>query len=192
MAGPFVVGRNRAHIDAPAKRIFEYLSDLSRYGEWIGEQGFRVTASPVGPPAQGSQVRREMNGVMRGPLIIRGGMADNPVRVTKATTITVFEPDTALVVETRNSYNGLLHSIEKFTFDLQPEALGTAVTMVSEVEPMVPSAYIGPVYAIRAVRGLFARLFGNRLTGLVPQASVGPHLSRIKQATEAAQIPGDA
>ena len=196
MAGPFVVGRNRAIINAPAKQIFEYLSDLSHYGEWIGERDFRVTVLPEGPAAAGSQLRREMTGVMRGPLMVRGGMADNPLRVVKATTISAFEPHTTLVIETRNIYNSLLHSIEKYTFDIQPDlepgSHGTVVTMVSEVEPMVPSAFIGPVYAIRAVRGLFARLFGSRSSGLFAGATAGPHLSRIKEVTEAAQVPGDS
>ena len=191
MAGPFVVGRNRAIMNAPAIQVFEYLSDLSRYGEWMGEEDFRVTVLPDGPAAEGVRLRREMTGVMRGPLMMSGGMADNPLRVVKATTITVFEPHTALVVETRNSYNGLLHSIEKYTFYLQAEAHGTTVTMVSEVEAMIPSAFIGPVFAIRAVRGLFARLFGKRLSGLFPEASEGPRLAKVKVATEAAQVAED-
>ena len=191
MAGPFVVGRNRAIINAPARQVFEYLSDLSRYGEWTGEEDFRVTALPEGPAAEGAHLRRELRGVMRGPLMVSGGMSDNPLRVVKATTITVFEPHTALVVETRNSYNGLLHSIEKYTFHLLEEAHGTTVGMVSEVEPLVPSAFIGPVYAIRAVRGFFSRLFGKRLSGLFPETSVGPHLAKVKVVTEAAQVAED-
>ena len=189
MAGPFLVARNRVVIDAPARQVFEYLSDLSRHNEWIGEEEYRVTALPDGPATEGSRLRRERTGVMRGPLIVRGGMSDNPLRVVKVTTITLLEPDTDLVIETRNIYNSLLHSIEKYTFALQPEASAegsaTAVTMVSEVEPMVPGAFIGPVYAIRFVRGMFDKLFGHWLSG---EASVGPHLAKVKEKTEAAQI----
>jgi hypothetical protein len=186
VAGPFLVGRNRVVINAPAQQVFDYLSDLSRHWEWIGERDFKVTVLPDGPAGPGSQFRREKTGEMQGPLILRGGMGESRVTLIKATVIKVHEPSSVLVLETRNVYNGLLHSIEKFSFYLEPEADGTAVDMISEVEPMVPGMFIGPVYAIRAVRGLFDRLFGKRLSGLFPQMPIGPHLAKIKEQTEAA------
>ena len=187
MAGPFVVARNSVVIDAPARQVFDYLADLSHLPDWTGEVDFRVTSSPermVGPEAL---LQREKSGVMRGPLIVRGGMSDNPLRVVKVSTITVHEPYAALAVETRNSYNGLLHSIERFRFEFHPEMDGTSVSMVSEIEPMVPSMFIGPVYAIRLVRSLFERLLGNRLSS---RATAGPQLSRVKERTEAGVITG--
>ena len=184
MAGPFQVARNSVVIGAPAQQVFDYLADLFHVPEWSGEPDFRVTRAPEGPPGPGVVLRREYSGVMRGPLIIRGGMSDNPLRVEKVSSIPVYEPNAALVVETRNSYNGLLHSIERFSFELHSELEGTRVTMVSEVEPMVPSMFIGPVYAIRVVRNIFGRLFGGVLTGMFPQSTVGPHLSRIKEKVE--------
>ena len=190
MAGPFQVGHNSVVIGVPARQVFDYLADLSRIMEWSGESDFRVTRAPEGPPGPGVSLRREQSGVMRGPLIIRGGMSDNPLRVEKVSSLTVYEPPGpegpeagALVVETRNSYNGLLHSIEKFKFELFPQTDGTRVILVSEIEPMVPSMFIGPVYAIRLVRSAFGRLLGSRLSKELP---VGPHLSRIKQTVEAA------
>ena len=188
MAGPFLVGRNRVVIDVPAKQVFDYLSDLSRYAEWNDETEFMVTLLPDGPPVQGSEFRRERTGEMLGPLILRGGMGDSRVTLIRSTTIALYEPKSALVLQTKNIYNGLLHSIEKMTFDLREEGSGTEVSMVSEVEPMVPSAFIGPVYAIRAVRGLFERLLGQRLSALFPEITVGPHLARIKEKMEAAGI----
>jgi len=200
MAGPFQVGRNRVVIDAPAQQVFDYLADLSNISEWSGEANFRITKAPEGPPGPGINLRREHSGVMRGPLIVRGGMGDNPLRDEKVSSVTVYEPPDpeglgsgALVVETRNSYNGLLHSIEKYYFEFLPETKpdtnqetkGTRVTMVSEIEPMIPGMFIGPVYAIRLVRSAFGRVFGNRLAGLLPQATVGPHLSRVKERVEA-------
>lgn len=190
MAGPFVVARNSVVIGVPAGQVFDYLADLSHLSQWTGEVDFRVTSSPERTAGPEAVLQREKSGVMRGPLIIRGGMSDNPLRVVKVSTITAYDPHTALAVETRNSYNGLLHSIEKFSFEFHPDADGTRVSMVSEVEPMVPSLYIGPVYAIRLVRVLFERLLGNRLSGLFPQATVGPHLSRVKERTEARAITG--
>ena len=196
MAGPFQVGRNSVVIGVPAGQVFDYLADLSHLMEWSGESDFRVTRAPEGPAGPGVTLRREQSGVMRGPLIIRGGMSDNPVRVERLSRLTVYEPPDperlragALVVETRNSYNGLLHSIEKFTFEFVPEmdreTDGTRVTMVTEIEPMVPGMFIGPVYAIRLVRNAFARMFGSRLS---PQLPVGPQLSRVKETVESSVL----
>ncbi len=184
MAGPFVVSRNRAVINAPLQDVFDYLADMTRHGEWNPEEGFRVTAQPEGPLGAGSVFSREKNGVMRGPLIIRGGMADNPVRVVRIMTITAYRPYGELVFETRNSFNGLLHSVERMSFTFSQEPEGTAIAMVSQIEPMVPSAFIGPVYAIRLARSAFDRLFGKRLSGLFPNMNVGPYLSRVKKTME--------
>ena len=186
MAGPFQVGRNRVVIDAPAQQVFDYLADLSHILEWSGEPDFRITGeSGRQLSGLGASLRREKSGFMRGPLIVRGGMSDNPLLVVKVSTVTVFEPYTAMVIETRNSFNGLLHSIEKFNFGLVEGNGDTHVTLVSEVEPMVPSIYIGPVYAIRIVRNLLSRLFGSSMSGLLPLGTPGPHLSRIKERVEA-------
>ena len=201
MAGPFVVARNSVVIDVPARQVFDYLADLSHLPEWTGEVDFRVTSSPERLAGPEALLQREKSGVMRGPLIIRGGMSDNPLRVVKVSTITVYEPYAALALETRNSYNGLLHSIERFSFEFhpsssfhgrieEPEVDGTRVSMLAEIEPMVPSIYIGPVYAIRLVRSLLERLLRNRLGGLFTQATAGPQLSRVKEKTEANAITG--
>ena len=201
MAGPFVVARNSVVIDVPARQVFDYLADLSHLAHWTGEVDFRVTSPPERMAGPGALLQREKSGVMRGPLIVRGGMSDNPLRVVKVSTITVYEPYVALAVETRNSYNGLLHSIERFSFEFhplspfhgrsgEPEADGTQVSMVSEIEPMVPSMYIGPVYAIRLVRALFERLLRNRMGGLFTQTTAGPQLSRVKEMTETRTITG--
>lgn len=190
MAGSFEVGRNSVVIDAPAQQVFDYLADLSHIVEWSGEPDFRISGDPdrqqVG---QGASLQREMSGIMRGPLIVSGGMSDNPLRVVKITTVTVFEPHAALAVETRNSYNGLLHSVEKFSFQFSTDGSGTLVSLVSEVQPMVPGMFIGPVYAIRVVRAAFGRIFGGRLAGIFSQTSAGPHLTRIKETVEALRVP---
>ena len=187
MAGPFLVGRNGVLIEAPSQRVFEYLADLSRHIEWNPEPEFRVTARPDGPPGTGSVYRRERTAPMQGPIILRGGMGDSMVTMVKSTSITVFEPPIALVFETSYSYNGLLHSIEKMSFDLCQEAGGTRIAMVAEIEALVPSAFIGPVYAIRFVRGLIGRLLGDRFFA----ASAGPHLSRIKEVLETGRVAPD-
>lgn len=185
MAGPFVVGRHEAVIGAAPQRVFDYLADLGRHGEWNPEPDFRVTAQPDGPPGAGAVYRREFTGPLLGPLILRGGMGDSRVTVVKTMTIAVYEPYDALVLETRNSYNGLLHSAETFAFEFSPAPEGTRVRMVSQVEAMVPSAFIGPVYAIRLARAGFERLAGRRLAARFPGMAAGPYLPRIRAAVEA-------
>ena len=96
MAGPFVVGRHETVIGAPPRRVFNYLADMARHEEWNGDEGFRTTIDTGGPPRAGFMLHREKTGVMRGPLIIRGGMGDNPVQVIKTVTITVYDPFCAL------------------------------------------------------------------------------------------------
>ena len=191
MAGPFVVDRNQVVIGAPAKRVFDYLADITRHGEWNQDPGYRERILTDGPLGLGSVLRREKDGVMRGPLLIRGGMGDNLVRVVKTTTVTGYEPHAGLVFETSNSYNGLLVSKDKLTFHLQEEMEGTRVTMVSEVEAMVPGGFMGPVYAIRVVRAVFERLLGKWLKSLSPRMPVGPFLPRIKEAVEKGNIAAE-
>ena len=181
MAGPFVVSRNGAVIGAPPQQVFEYLADMTRHGEWNPEEGFRVTALPEGQPGVGSVFRRERTGESQGPLAIRPGPGPaSSVTVTLITVITVYSPHDALTFETRVSYNGLLYSLERTSFELQPVPEGSWVAKASEVEIMVPSAFIGPVYAIRMVRAGLVRLLGR--------TSSGPHLSRVKEMLETGKI----
>ena len=188
MAGPFVVSRNRAVIGAPPQAVFDYLADMTRHGEWSLEAGFQIIALPPGQPGVGSVFRQEKNGVMRGPLIVRGGMGDNPVRVVKTVTITAYGPYHTLAFETRNSYNNLLVSIDQVSFDFLPEGEGTQVTMLSEVEAMVPGGFMGPVYAIRVARAALGRVLGKRFSGSLARMTPGPHLSRIKEMMETGKI----
>ena len=188
MAGPFVVSRNEVVIDAPAQQVFDYLADMTRHHEWNPDDGFRVTARPEGQPGVGSVFSRERTGESQGPLAIRPGPGPaSSVTVTLSTAITVYRPPCALTFETRASYNGLLYSIERTYFELQPAPEGIRVAKLCEVEIMVPSAFIGPVYAIRVVRAALRRILGNRLPGLFPRITVGPHLARIKEAVESGQ-----
>ena len=188
MAGPFLIARNGVVIGAPPRRVFDYLADMSRHAEWNPDPGFRVTTRPDGPVGVGSLHRRERTGEMQGPIILRGGMGDSLVTVVKIMTITAYEPYRSLAFETRNSFNGLLHSADLVSFGLQSTPEGTRVTMVSEVESMVPSAFIGPVYAIRMARALLSRALSRWGAGFFSEVTVGPHLSRVKERVEAGEI----
>ena len=188
MAGPFEVSRNGVVIDAPAQRVFDYVADMTRHDEWNPEPGFVATAFPPEPPSVGSVFRREKTGVMRGPLIVRGGMSDNPVRLVKTMTVSVYEPSRRLAFDTANSYNNLLVSIDKVSFDFQEEMEGTQVLMVSQVEALVPGAFMGPAYAMRIVRAFFVRILGERWGGGPSKLPAGPHLPRIKEMVETGKI----
>lgn len=184
MAGPFVVGRHGAVIAAPPRRVFDYLADLGRFGEWNPEPEFRVTARPSGAPGVGSVYRREHTPAGPGPLILPGGAGDRRVTVVKTLTIAVYEPHHALTLTNANSYNGLLHSAETYAFTLCPDPGGARVTLLAQVEAMVPGAFIGPVYAIRIARHIFERTFGARLAARFPGLAAGPYLSLIREVVE--------
>ena len=188
MAGPFVVARNQVVIGAPARRVFEYLADITRHSEWNQDPGYRERILTEGSLGLGSALRREKQGVMRGPLLIRGGMGDNLVRIVKIITVTGYEPHHGLVFETSNSYNGLLVSKDKASFHLQEEMEGTRITLVSEVEAMVPGGFMGPVYAIRVVRAFLERVLGRWLSPRLTRAPPGPFLPLIKQAVEKGSV----
>ena len=190
MAGPFVVNRNAAVIGAPAQRVFDYVADMARHGEWNPEPDFRVTEHTQVPMGVGSVFRREKNGIMRGPLMMSGGMSDNPLRLVKSMTITAYEPYHTLVFETTHTYNNLVVSADKLSFDLRQETEGTRVTMLSEVEAMVPGGFMGPAYAMRVARGIIERLALGKLAGRSPKLTPGPQLSRIKQMMETGKISG--
>ncbi len=188
MAGPFEVSRNAVVIDAPAERVFDYVADMTRHGEWNAEPDFEVTAFPSEPPTVGSVFRREKRGVMRGPLVIRGGMSDNPVRMVKTMIVTEYEPHSRLTFETSNSYNNLLVSRDRISFELRQEVEGTRVIMVSQVEALVPGAFMGPAYAMRIARGFLARVLGGKPSDNAPKLPAGPHLSRVKEMMETGKI----
>ena len=188
MAGPFVVSRNGVVIGAPAQRVFDYVSDMARHSEWNLEPEFKVTGRPQEPFKVGSLFSRERTAGMQGPIILRGGMGDPQVTMVKITSIAAYQPYHELVFSTRNSFNGLLHSVETISFSFLQEPEGTRVSMEAQIEAMVPSAFIGPVYAIRVARASFERLLGRRLARIFPNVSVGPHLSRIKEMMETGKI----
>ena len=183
MAKPFLVSRKWVVIDAPPQRVFDYLADMARHREWNPESGFTVTERPTGSVGLGSVYQREREEQFQGPLI-RGGSSLRPVELVRSTSITVFEPYTSLAFGTKNSFNGLLHSVELMTFEFDPTLEGTRVVLVEELEAMVPQAFIGPIYAMRVARGAFGRLIDGWASRYFPGLAVGPHLSRIKQRVE--------
>ncbi len=186
MAKPLMIGRNWVEINAPPQRVFEYLSDLARHREWNPETGFTVTYRPAGAVGLGSIYERERQEQFQGPLI-RGGSAVHPVDLVRTTSVKTFEPYRSLAFDTRNAFNGLLHSVESMTFELEPTLEGTRVTLVNELEAMVPQAFIGPVIATRVVRAAFVRIIDGWASKFFPGLAVGSHLARVKQRLENGQ-----
>ena len=183
MGKSFLGGEKSVVIDRTPKEVFDYLADMSRHQEWNGEAGFTVTRRPEAGIRVGSVFETERNEIVSGPLM-RGAASGGPVAMVKTMTVTTLEPQQWLSFETKNRYNGLLHSVERVRFGLTPEGCGTRVTMVTELESMLPGPYLSPLYALyilkEAVLGLFSRWARSRY----PALFVGPYLSRIKGRAE--------
>ena len=183
MGKTFLLSRKRVVIDSPPEQVFDYLSDMSRHGEWNPEEGFTVTLTPSGPAEVGSVSQRERNEYFQGPLV-PGGSTVRPVSVVKKVTLTALRPQRELVFETENRYNGLLHSAERVSFGFEPDGRATLVTMVTELESMTPVIYIGPFYLVYLVNRAVSGLLGGLIATVFPELNVGPHLSRVKVRLE--------
>ena len=120
--GRLCSARNGVVINAPPPCVFDYLADMTRHGEWNPEDGFRVIFQPEGQPGGRLDIQpgahRRLSGAVGYPPPAPGPASS--VTVTLTTAITVYQPHGALTFETRASYNGLLYSIERTSFELQP------------------------------------------------------------------------
>ncbi len=96
-------------INAPQTRVFEYIADIARHGEWgSADDKMKVAAEKPGPPAVGARYKAE--GVLNGKV--------NPSVVT----ITAYEPQKRIAFDAEDS-NSVFHHEFVFT----PEAGGTQV-----------------------------------------------------------------
>jgi uncharacterized protein YndB with AHSA1/START domain len=88
-------------IKAPQAKVFDYIADVSRHGEWgSADDKMKVTAEKPGPPAAGARYKAE--GVLNGKV--------NPSVVT----ITAFEPQTRVAFDAEDS-NSVFHHEFVFT-----------------------------------------------------------------------------
>ena len=104
--------------------------------------------------------------------------------MVKKVTLTALRPHRVLVFETENRYNGLLHSVERVSFGLEPDGQATRVTMVTELESMVPGLFIGPFYLVYLVNRAITQLLGGLIATAFPKMTVGPYLARVKSRLE--------
>ena len=96
-------------IGAPQGKVFDYIADVSRHGEWgSADDKMKVTAEKPGPPAVGARYKAE--GVLNGKV--------NPSVVT----ITAYEPQKRIAFDAEDS-NSVFHHEFLFT----PEGGGTRV-----------------------------------------------------------------
>ena len=189
MAGPFLVGRKQAGIGASPGVVFRYLSDLSRYAEWNPEPGWRPTG-PRPVPADFAAVYQRETTMQFSNTLMRGASSVKPVEAVRTTAIAGYELDARLTLTTKVRFNGLLHSTELTTFELQPAPGGGCLaTLTAEIQPELPRMFIGPSYALRLARGMLERSFGGWLARYLPEAGAGPELTRIKQQLEAPYRP---
>jgi uncharacterized protein YndB with AHSA1/START domain len=96
-------------VNAPASRVFDYVADVSRHGEWgSADDHMKATAEKPGPPAVGS--RYKADGLLNG-------------RPNQSTvTITALEPPKRLAFDAEDA-NSVFH--HEFTFS--PAGGGTRV-----------------------------------------------------------------
>ena len=96
-------------INAPQAKVFDYIADVSRHGEWGSvEDKMKVTAEKPGPPAAG--VRYKAEGVLNGKVN------------QSVVTVTAYEPPNRIAFDAEDS-NSVFH--HEFLFS--PEAGGTRV-----------------------------------------------------------------
>ena len=89
------------HVKAPQGKVFEYVADVARHGEWASEPDrMKASAEKSGPPAVGSRYKAE--GVLNGKV--------NPSVVT----ITALEPPNRLAFDAEDS-NSVFHHEFKFS-----------------------------------------------------------------------------
>lgn len=120
-------------INAPQAKVFDYIADISRHGEWgSAEDKMKVTAEKLGPPAVGARYKAE--GVLNGKVN------------QSVVTITAYEPQKRIAFDAEDS-NSVFHHEFVFT----PEAGGTQlerrVTMTKGpfYFPLVLSIFKGTV-----------------------------------------------
>jgi len=88
-------------IKAPQAKVFDYVADVSRHGEWgSADDKMKVTAEKPGPPAVGARYKAE--GVLNGKV--------NPSVVT----ITAYEPQNRVAFDAEDS-NSVFHHEFVFT-----------------------------------------------------------------------------
>ncbi len=99
-------------IKAPQAKVFDYVADVARHGEWASEPDhMKASAEKAGPPAVGSRYKAE--GVLNGKV--------NPSVVT----ITSMEPSKRVAFDAEDS-NSVFHH----EFVLTPSDGGTRVQRV--------------------------------------------------------------
>ena len=95
------------HIKAPQAKVFEYLADVSRHGEWGStDDKMKISAEKPGPPAVGARYNADalLNGKQN----------------KSAVTITALEPPNRIAFDAEDS-NSVFHH----EFLLTPEGDGT-------------------------------------------------------------------
>jgi hypothetical protein len=98
------------HIDAPQQRVYDYVADLGRHGEWASQaDGMTISPDQPGPPAVGKTY------AAKGTLLGK----PNPSKVT----ITALEPPSTVEFEYEDSRGTGGH-----VFTIAPEDGGTRVT----------------------------------------------------------------
>ena len=114
-------------INAPAEKVFNYLADITKHGEWGNpSQKLQVTKTSEGPIGQGSTFASVGQ---------QFGTQNDTV------TITEYVPNSRVVYEANGKAGNIRH-----TFELAPAEGGVRVTKRFEaVQPKMPFALFLPI-----------------------------------------------
>jgi uncharacterized protein YndB with AHSA1/START domain len=126
------------HVEAPPEKVFDYLADVARHGEWAahGLEVRQVSEGPVGVGTAYTTTGRQFG------------------RHTDQVTVTEYVPGKRFAVESTGDAGRVRN-----WFELAEEAGGTRLTKGMEVlEPALPTRVFAPVVRRVAPKGLEADL----------------------------------
>ena len=170
-------------INASPEKVFAYLADLPRHGEWDAQTGFKVIGISEEPVAEGSICQRERIETFQAP-ILRGGRLASQVSWVRSLTVKGCVLNQALDFETKNLYNGLAIGAELVSFRLYPEGAGTTLVMTSNRSAHMPGPFYFVMLATERVQALASRLFAAWVFRIFPGHRSNGALSRIKAEVE--------
>lgn len=170
-------------IDASPEKVFDYLTDLTRHGEWGDQSGFTIVGLSDGAIVAGSSCQRERIEVFQAP-ILRGGAMSTHVQWIRSLTVLGCEPNLSLDFETKNLYNGLSVGSELTSFRLFPEGAGTVLVMTDKKNPHLPGPFHLLMLAIELPKSVISKPIVGCLFRVLPFLRSSGPLRRIKAATE--------
>ena len=121
-------------VNAPAERVFSYLADFGRHGDWDGDARLEIKRPSPWAVAKGStcewQTEYQFEGVF-------GGERDIRTVVVKKATVVEYSPNKKITFERKKmTVHGFPQEHDFLAFELEPANGGTRVT--AQAEEIIP------------------------------------------------------